>query len=282
MDKEEINSTQYIEKVLQGENLKELIITQQYKLTNSIIIGLKTIFYGKKWLIYIALSFINLIAIMVIEGPNAKFEDPTESFLNVMFGWLFPTIFIFGCLLLSLPLSNDEISEHTLDLFIVRPIKREVYWFSRWIVVNIVIYCVNIAIYFIYFLYFHAFASKGSFSNLSSDFYIFSRIAILLIPATLIYAGLFLLVGMIGNRGVLIGLMLAIFDVLIVGLFLLDDILYLPQTNLNRIANNLLNKYIELPTPEDLTLEDAWLYSYLFSIIVFAFGAYYLRIREIK
>lgn len=282
MDKEEINSTQYIEKVLQGENLKELIITQQYKLTNSIIIGLKTIFYGKKWLIYIALSFINLIAIMVIEGPNAKFEDPTESFLNVMFGWLFPTIFIFGCLLLSLPLSNDEISEHTLDLFLIRPIKREVYWFSRWIVVNIVIYCVNIAIYFIYFLYFHAFASKGSFSNLSSDFYIFSRIAILLIPATLIYAGLFLLVGMIGNRGVLIGLMLAIFDVLIVGLFLLDDILYLPQTNLNRIANNLLNKYIELPTPEDLTLEDAWLYSYLFSIIVFACGAYYLRIREIK
>lgn len=282
MDKEEINSTQYIEKILQEENLKELIITQQYKLTNSIMIGLKTIFYGKKWLIYIALSFINLIAIMVIEGPNAKFEDPTESFLNVMFGWLFPTIFIFGCLLLSLPLSNDEISEHTLDLFLVRPIKREVYWFSRWIVVNIVIYCVNIAIYFIYFLYFHAFASKGSFSNLSSDFYIFSRIAILLIPATLIYAGLFLLVGMVGNRGVLIGLMLAIFDVLIVGLFLLDDILYLPQTNLNRIANNLLNKYIELPTPEDLTLEDAWLYSYLFSIIVFACGAYYLRIREIK
>ena len=172
MDKEEINSTQYIEKVLQGENLKELIITQQYKLTNSIIIGLKTIFYGKKWLIYIALSFINLIAIMVIEGPNAKFEDPTESFLNVMFGWLFPTIFIFGCLLLSLPLSNDEISEHTLDLFLIRPIKREVYWFSRWIVVNIVIYCVNIAIYFIYFLYFHAFASKGSFSNLSSDFFL--------------------------------------------------------------------------------------------------------------
>jgi len=282
MDKEEINSTQYIEKVLQWENLKELIITQQYTLTNGIIIGLKTIFYGKKWLIYIALSFINLIAIMVIEGLNAEFEDPTESFLNVMFGWLFPTIFIFGCLLLSLPLSNDEISEHTLDLFLVRPIKREVYWFSRWIVVNIVIYCVNIAIYFIYFLYFHAFASEGSFSSLSSDFYIFERVALLLIPATLIYAGLFLLVGMIGNRGVLIGLMLAIFDVLIVGLFLLEDILYLPQTNLNRIANNLLNKYIELPTPEDLTLEDAWLYSYLFSIIVFACGAYYLRIREIK
>ena len=282
MNKEKINSTQYFEDVLQDKTIKELIFAQQSKLINSVIMGFKTIFYGKKWIIYLALSFINLIVIMLIEGPEAKFEDPTESFLTVMFGWLFPAIFIFGCLLLSLPLSNDEISDHTIDLFLVRPIKREVYWLSRWIVVNIVIYCVNIAIYFVYFLYFHAFASKGSFTSLSSDFYIFGRVAVLLIPATLIYAGLFLLVGMIGNRGLLIGLILAIFDVIIVGLFLLEENLYLPQGNLNRIAKNLLNKYIEIETPEDLTLEDAWLYSYLFSIIVFTCGAYYLRIRQIK
>ncbi len=282
MNKKEINSTQYIEKRLQEKTVKELIIAQKFTLTNSLKMGFKTIFYGKKWIIYLALSFVNLFVIMLLEGPKAKFKDPTESFLNTMFDWLFPLIFIFGCLLLSLPLSADEISEHTIDLYLVRPIKREIYWLSRWIVVNLVVFCVNIAIYFIYFLYFHAFASKGPFSSLNSDLYIFGRVAILLIPATLVYTGTFLLVGMIGNRGLLLGMILAIFDLFLVSLFLLQDNLYLPQNNLNVIANDLLKKYIDLDTPYDLMVEDAWLYSILFSLIVFACGAYYLRIREIK
>ena len=282
MNKKEINSTQYIEKRLQEKTVKELIIAQQYTLTNSLKMGFKTIFYGKKWIIYLALSFVNLFVIMLLEGPKAKFKDPTELFLNTMFDWLFPLIFIFGCLLLSLPLSADEISEHTIDLYLVRPIKREIYWLSRWIVVNLVVFCVNIAIYFIYFLYFHAFASKGPFSSLNSDLYIFGRVTILLIPATLVYTGTFLLVGMIGNRGLLLGMILAIFDLFLVSLFLLQDNLYLPQNNLNVIANDLLKKYIDLDTPYDLMVEDAWLYSILFSLIVFACGAYYLRIREIK
>jgi len=282
MNKKEINSTQYIEKRLQEKTVKELIIAHQFTLTNSLKMGFKTIFYGKKWIIYLALSFVNLFVIMLLEGPKAKFKDPTESFLNTMFDWLFPLIFIFGCLLLSLPLSADEISEHTIDLYLVRPIKREIYWLSRWIVVNLVVFCVNIVIYFIYFLYFHAFASKGPFSSLNSDLYIFGRVAILLIPATLVYTGTFLLVGMIGNRGLLLGMILAIFDLFLVSLFLLQDNLYLPQNNLNVIANDLLKKYIDLDTPYDLMVEDAWLYSILFSLIVFACGAYYLRIREIK
>lgn len=282
MNKEEINSTQYIEKILNEKTAKELIIAQQYKLTNNLKMGFKTIFYGKKWIIYLALSFVNLFVIMLLEGPKAKFKDPTESFLNIMFDSLFPFIFVFGCLLLSLPLSADEISDHTIDLYLVRPIKREIYWLSRWIVVNIVVFCVNIAIYFVYFLYFHAFASKGSFSSLNSDLYIFVRVAIFLIPATLIYTGTFLLIGMIGNRGLLLGMILAIFDLIFVSLFLLEDNLYIPQTNLNVIANDLLKKYIEFETPSSLRLDDAWLYSILFSLIVFACGAYYLRIREIK
>ena len=282
MNKKEINSTQYIEKVLHEKTAKELIIAQQYKLTNLLKMGFKTIFYGKKWIIYLLLGLINLFVIILLEGPKAKFKDPTESFLNIMFDWLFPLIFIFGCLLLSLPLSADEISDHTIELYLVRPIKRETYWLSRWIVVNIVVYCMNLAIYFIYFLYFHAFASKGVFFGLDSNLYIFGRVAIFLIPATLIYAGTFLLVGMIGNRGLLLGLMLAIFDLFFVSIFLLEDNLYIPQNNLNIIANELLKKYIEFETPSSLTVEDAWLYSILFSLIVFACGAYYLRIREIK
>jgi len=282
MDNEEINSTQYIEKKIHEKTVKELIIDQQYTLTNSIIIGFKTIFYGKKWIIYLALSFVNLFIIILLEGPKAKFENPTESFLTSLFDWLFPSIFIFGCLLLSLPLSADEISDHVIDLILVRPIKREIYWLSRWIVVNIVVYFVNITIYFIYFLYFHAFASKSPFSNLNSDFHIFGKVAILLIPATLIYTGTFLLVGMIGNRGLLLSMILAIVDLIFVSLFQLRNNLYLPQNNLNVIADYLLKKHINLSPTIKLKIEDAWLYSILFPIIVFACGAYYLRIREIK
>ena len=93
MNKEDINTTQYIEKILNEKTAKELIIDQQYKLTNSIKMGFKTILYGKKWIIYFALSFVNLFVIMLLEGPKAKFKDPTESFLNTMFDWLFPLIF---------------------------------------------------------------------------------------------------------------------------------------------------------------------------------------------
>jgi len=139
MKEEEINSTQYIEQLLYEKTLKDVIIAEQYTFINSTIIGFKTVFYGKKWIIYIALSFISLFVIMLLEGPKGNFKDPTESFFNTMFEWLFPLIFIFGCLIFSLPLSADEISEHTIDLYLVRPIKREMFWLSRWIVVNIVV-----------------------------------------------------------------------------------------------------------------------------------------------
>jgi len=284
MNKEEINSTQYIENIIRDKNIKELIFTQKYRLTNSIKMGFKTIFFGKKWIIYFVLAFINLLVIILLEGSNAEYKYPARSFVNMVFDWLFPFMFIFGCLILSLPLSVDEISDHTIDYYLVRPIKREIYWLSRWIVINIVVFCVNVIIYFIYFLYFHAYASDGSFSGLDSNLHIFGFIVILLIPATLIYSGLFLLVGMIGNRGLLLGLMLAIFEVFFVSLFVLSDNLYIPQTNLYKIAEELFieYEYIEFEPPNDLELLNAWLYSIIFSITVFIGGAFYLRIREIK
>ncbi len=283
---EEINSTQYIEDIIRPKSVKELVLGQQDKLINSIKIGFKTLFYSKKWLIYIALAFIFLPVIIlieiVIEGGTIEIKRPDEAFVDVIFGMLFPLIFVFGCLLLSLPLSADEISDHSIELYLVRPIKREVYWLSRWIVVNVVVYCVNIIIYFVYYLFVHAFAEQGVFAGIEENLFVFGKVAIILLLATLIYSGTFLLVGMIGNRGLLLSFMLAIFELFFIGLFYLNKNPYIPQNNLYEIANDLLPNHVDFDTPDDLELLNAWIYVTIFPIVVFVVGAFYLRMREFK
>ncbi len=66
MNNEEINSVQYIENITRDKTIKEMIIGQQKKLTTSIKIGFKIIFYSKKWMIYLALAFINLLMFFLI------------------------------------------------------------------------------------------------------------------------------------------------------------------------------------------------------------------------
>ncbi len=279
---EEINSTYYIEDIIRTKSVKELVLDQQEKLINSIKIGFKTLFYSKKWLIYLALAFVFLPVILIIEEFDLEIKSPDEAFVDVVFDVLFPVIFIFGCLLLSLPLSADEISDHSIELYLVRPIKREVYWFSRWIVVNVVVYCVNIIIYFVYFLFVHAFAKQGVFVGMEENLLVFGKIAIILLLATLIYSGTFLLVGMIGNRGLLLSFMLAIFELFFISLLFLSKNPYIPQNNLYEIANDLLPNHVDFDTPNDLELRNAWIYVTIFPIVVFFGGAFYLRMREIK
>ena len=279
--KEEINSTQYIEEKVNGKSVKTLIFSQQDKLINSIKIGFKTFFYSKKWLIYLALTFVVLPVVILLEGGDLSFKKPDKKFIDIT-EILYPVIFIFGCFLLSLPLSADEISDHSIELYLTRPIKREVYWLSRWIVVNISVYCVNIMIYLFYFLFCYAFARQGSFVGTGEHLYVFGGVSILLLLATLIYSGAFLLVGMIGNRGLLLSFLLAIFELFIISMLFLSKSPYIPQNNLYEIANDLLPDHFDFDTPNDLKLQNAWIYVSIFPIVVFFGGAFYLRMREIK
>ncbi|MFX1277764.1 MAG: hypothetical protein ACFFAT_22320, partial [Promethearchaeota archaeon] len=277
---EKINSNQYIEDKIRAKNVKELILGQQNKLINSIKIGFKTLFYSKKWIIYLALAFMLIPVIIIIEEGDIEFKKPDETFIDIT-GNLFPVIFVFGCLLISLPLSADEISDHSVELYLVRPIKREVYWLSRWIVVNFTVYCVNLIIYIFYFLFCYAFAEQGLFAGMGENLYVFGGIAILLLLATLIYSGTFLLVGMIGNRGLLLSFVVAVFELFIISMIFLSNSPYIPQNNLYKIANDLLPDHYDIDTPKDLTLQNAWIYVSIFPIVVFVVGAFYLRMREI-
>jgi ABC-type transport system involved in multi-copper enzyme maturation permease subunit len=279
---EKINSIQYIEETIQVKNIRKLVFDQQEKLINSVKIGFKTFLNSKKWLIYLVLAFMWIPVIIINEDFDLQIQKPDEAFVNAMLDGLFPTIFIFGCLLLSLPLSADEISDHSIELYLVRPIKREIYWLSRWIVVNIVVYCVNIIIYFIYYLFVHAFAEQGMFVGIAENLIVFGKVAIILLLATLIYSGSFLLVGMIGNRGLLLSFMLAIFELFLIQFFFLDKNPYIPQNNIYEIANDLLPNHVDFDTPDDLTLLNAWIYVTIFPIVVFFGGAFYLRMREIE
>ncbi|MFX0072088.1 MAG: hypothetical protein ACFFAO_13450, partial [Candidatus Hermodarchaeota archaeon] len=153
--KKKINLFQYLKDEIKFKEGIEIMLDQSIKLTNSIKIGFKTLFYSKKWLIYLALSFIFIPVIIYTEGLDFRVNRPDVAFADIVFEMLLPVFFIFGCLLISLPISADEISDHLLELYLVRPIKREVYWLSRWIVVNIFVYTINIMICFIYFLFVH-------------------------------------------------------------------------------------------------------------------------------
>jgi len=283
---EEINSTQYIENLIGEKNVKEMVLNQQDKLINSIKIGFKTLFCSKKWLIYVALAVMFLPVIILNEIDNEagsiRFIHPDETFVDIVFGMLFPILFIFGCLLVSLPLSADEISDHSTELYLVKPIKREVYWLSRWIVINVTVYCVNIIIYFVYFLFVHAFAEKGAFAGIGENLDVFGGVAIFLLLATLIYSGTFLLVGMIGNQGLLLSFILAIFELFIISMLFMSDSPYIPQNNLYEIANAILPDHVDFDTPKDLKLWFAQVYVTIFPIVIIALGAFYLRMREFK
>ena len=280
--KEEINSAQYIEEIIREKSVKEMVLNQQDKLINSIKIGFKTLLYSKKWLIYVALVMVFLPVVILSEGGSIAFDHPDEAFVDIVFEMLFPTVFIFGCLLICLPISADEISDHSIELYLIKPIKREVYWFSRWIVVNITVYCVNIILYFVYFLFTHAFAINGVFAGIVENLDVFGGLAIFLLLASLIYSGTFLLVGMIGNRGLLLCFIVAIFELFFVSMFFLSDSPFIPQNNLYEIANYILPDHVNFATPEELNLGSAQIYVTIFPIVVFALGAFYLRMREFK
>ena len=65
-------------------------------------------------------------------------------------------MFTFGTLLISLPVSSDEVTDNVIDLYLVRPIRRDVFWTSRWITVNIGVFIINTAIVTFYWLYFNS------------------------------------------------------------------------------------------------------------------------------
>ena len=210
-------------------------------------------------------------------------HTPRAAFIDAFMGNLFFLLFTFGCLILTLPLSADEITDHILDLYIVRPISRETIWFTRWIVANISVVLVNTFIGLCYYIYFYAIDPNGfSLSALTTNSDLMWNMILFLIASSITYTGIFLLIGFLGKNALAIGVFVAIFEVFLSALVFLKDQPYLPRTNLQVVAVNLFKPdytYTFAVTPPDLSI--SVLYILVIAFVFLAAGAYFVKTREL-
>ncbi|MHA2272920.1 MAG: hypothetical protein ACXACI_13725 [Candidatus Hodarchaeales archaeon] len=241
-------------------------------------LALKSVFFGRKWIIFLVLGLFPLTFTLLVEDRLLGNPDARAAFVDLFIGFQYLLFFTFSCLILSLPMSADEISDHVIDLYLVRPIRREVLWGARWLAANVSVLLLNFSIAIIYYLYFHV--VEEDFSGIINDLDLLSSAFIFLVAATLAYAGIFLFVGFIGNRGFTFGVTLAIFELFLLSLLFLADEPYIPRTNLQVIADDLFgNLYNYTPKgTEDLLY--SWGFVGLLAVVFFVVGAAYLRIRE--
>ena len=287
------------------------------KLSTSLVMEFKTLFRGKKWLIYTAFGLLPVFFSLISGDKLFGYSNARLAFIDTFMNTLIYWLFTFGCLILALPLSADEFSDHILDLYISRPFPREAIWLTRWVVVTVSIIIVNTFIALCYYVYFQLVDPKGSFAStltsdkdpvtkittlisnipailteLSTNSDLVWKMVVFLIVCSLAYSGIFLFIGFLGKNALAIGVIVAIFEVFISALFFIKDQFFLPRTGLQVLAINLFGsdyKYTFSVTPPTLTLGPIYFSSldlsiiYLF-VLAFAFfgaGAYLVKTREI-
>jgi len=241
-------------------------------------LALKSCFYSRKWLIFLILALLPLGITLLVEDRLLGNPTVRSAFVDTFIGFQFLLFFTFSCLILALPMSADEISDHIIDLYLVRPIRREMLWAARWVAGSVAVLILNFVISIIYYTYFHV--VEEDFSGLIDDVDLLGKTSIFLVAATLAYAGIFLLVGFIGNRGFTLGVFLAMFELFLLSLIFLTDEPYIPRTNILVIADSLFGSLYNYDPKGTPNLFFSWGYVGLLALGSFVAGALYLRIRE--
>ncbi|MHA2098256.1 MAG: hypothetical protein ACW99A_06190 [Candidatus Kariarchaeaceae archaeon] len=285
MDEIKINSQQYIDYQLRNLSPGELIQEQQPKFSINLMLSLRTLFSGRKWVIFVVISLLPMLISILASDPLFGNETPKEAFVDFFIGIFFLFLFGWGALVISLPISADDISDNMIDLYLVRPIRRDSFWLSRWIANFIGLFLLNLLIAFIYYLYFHlADTPEDIFSNLS----LMVSVMIFLVFATLTYGGLYLVVGSIGDRGFTLGVVLAIFEPYFLSLLFLQSSRYIPRNNVLKMADMAFGSSFDLddqPPPLNSfpsSLTTLWAISYvlIFALIFLLLGTRYYRRRD--
>lgn len=284
MESIELNSEEYIDEAIRSLTNQEMVDEQTGKFLINISIGIKSLIYGRKWVLFLSISMLPLLLTLLVDDHLMENPDAPSAFTDFYIGFFFLLLFNFGCLMMALPLSADEISDHITDMYLVRPIKRETFWLSKWIVVNLAIFVLNATIALIYYTYFHLMDDSEDFltgfgNNLDLLFYSL----IFILAASLMYGGIFLFVGFIGNKGFTFGIILALFEQFFLSLLFLANNKWIPRTNMLKIADRLFGKYFEYEdAPKGLSYFESWLYLIIFTAVFLVIGAAYLRRREFK
>ncbi|MFQ5977558.1 MAG: hypothetical protein ACE5OZ_05465 [Candidatus Heimdallarchaeota archaeon] len=255
-----------------------LVPTDLEKAFVSFELALKSLFFGRKWVIFLILGLFPLTFTLLVEDRLLGSPDVRTAFVDFFIGFQYLLFFTFSCLILSLPMSADEISDHVIDLYLVRPVKREILWGARWLAANVSVFLLNFGVAIIYYVYLHVVIED--FSGIIDDRDLLSSAFVFLLAATLSYAGVFLLVGFIGNRGFTLGVVLAIFELFLLSLLFLADEPYIPRTHLQVIADELFAPLYTYSPKGSVDLLFSWSYVGLLAVGSLIAGAVYLRIRE--
>lgn len=287
MEQYKLNSDEYLDEAIRKLTSMETVSEQKGKLLVSVSIAIKSLIYGRKWVIYLSLAMLPLLLSLMVDDHLMGNPDGPAAFVDFLLGFFFFFLFTFGCLMLALPLSADEVTDHVTDLYLVRPVRRETMWISRWIVVNLAVFTINVLISTIYYIYFHLVDPNQSFADKFVDNLVLLLAAYAFFAiATLTYAGLFLFVGFIGNKGFTLGMILALVEQFFLSLLFLKDNKWIPRTNLVHLADKFFGTYFDYDDygtlPKGLSILESWLYLIVFTLVFLVVGARYLKKREFK
>ncbi|MHA2336537.1 MAG: hypothetical protein ACXACX_04505 [Candidatus Hodarchaeales archaeon] len=192
------------------------------KMFVSFELSFKSLFFGRKWLIYILLALFPLAFTLLT--PNRLLGNDTveEAFVDLFLITAVFFFFTFGCLIISLPFSADEITDHLIDLYIVRPIPREGLFLSRWLAYHLALVIVNVFIAVFYYLFLHIVVIDfsgdliseitSSLEMMYTNIDVLAKSFLVILYGAIAYGGLFLLIGFIGSKAFTIGMIVALFE----------------------------------------------------------------------
>jgi ABC-type transport system involved in multi-copper enzyme maturation permease subunit len=273
----ELNSDEHISNIL---NTKAPV-SQLELIKLNIVIGLKTLFYGRKWRIFLFLGILPLFFTIFTADNLFGNPDATSAFIDTFIGVLMLFLFVFGCLLMAQPLSTDEIADNMIEYYLVRPIRRESIWISRLIVTIIGIFVVSTIITTIYYLFFNIVDPNNSFSDFFNNMeYLFKAYSLLLF-ASILYGGVFLLVGFIGNKGFTLGILVAVVESFFLNLLFLQNSLMIPRTHIKNIADDLFSPYYtDTALDHEVSTLDSILFGIVFTALICVLGVFVLRRKQ--
>lgn len=266
---------------------------QSSKLLLSTKLGLLTLLNGRKWIIYVSIAILPILISWISSDYLFGRDTAEEAIIQVYIRFFYILMFTFGAMLISLPVSADEISDNIIDLYLVRPIRRDVYWTSRWISVNIGVFIVNFGLVTALWLYLNVVDEglSGLFDGLLQmvfydkdanhiGFNVYWHIVWLVTLASFVYSGLFLLIGSIGSRGFTIGMMVALLETFFVSLLFLEGSEYIPRTHLNTLTHDAFKSSQVSDLKTDFSINYAYGYILSFTLVFYLLGLWYFKRKE--
>ncbi len=243
---------------------------------------IKSLIYSRKWIIYIILSLAPLMfSILNSNRLGVGNENGVQAFMGVVMNYQFGFFYVFGVLLLALPFTSDEITDHVMDLFLIKPLHKEIIYFTRYVALVLASSIINGILVVIYYVYYFLIDNRSLDKNLG----LLTNVILFFLIANLLYSALFIGIGFLGSKGFGIGVFVAIIELFALNILFLSNDPLVPRTNLQIIANDLLGSafnynYKNNFIPSLSSLVNAYLYIFVVTIGLLVVGFLYFKRKD--